>query len=106
MPLKLASATPVIKTASLGIRPCVAVVVIVTTLEEREAPLGAAIAFTDCRPKSTIESEPAPPGVTTAQFSRGSTATCGFRPVLIETEPITAGGLAVRSSNEPLFEFW
>ncbi len=59
----------------------------VTTFPLRTAP-EATIAL--CRPKSIMLVLPAPPGVTTAQFNRGSTATSGFVPVPVTwAVPIT-----------------
>ena len=105
IPLKLESPTPWISTASPICNAWDCVVVTVTVPETRETPV-AAIGVTVCWLRSTIESTPAPPGLTSAQFSFGETATRVLIPVLTLTVPATAGvdpGHGVRSRSVALF---
>jgi hypothetical protein len=71
IPLKPAGLAPVIRTGCPARKLTVLVVVTVTV---PELQLMLLIEFKVWRPKSTMESDPAPPGVDRAQFSLAETA--------------------------------
>src|SRR5207253_11369733 len=51
-----------------------------------------------------MESDPAPPGVATAQFNLADTAICGLGPLLRFTTLMSAGGDCVRSRMAPALD--
>src|SRR5690242_5948106 len=62
IPLRPEGAAPLMRTGCPACRPTVALTVTVTTLGVPEVQLMLVIEFTVWRPKSTMESDPAPPG--------------------------------------------
>ena len=89
MPSKVEGVSPLMRTGWPANKPTVPVVLTVTI---PELQLRVLIEFTVRRPKSTMESDPAPPGVANAQFSLDDTAMCELGPLLMFTTLISAGG--------------
>src|ERR1700728_5027037 len=53
--------------------------------------------------RSTTERLPAPPGVTYARWTRGSSATWGYWPVFKVTEEVTHGGACPANKHSEVF---
>jgi hypothetical protein len=76
--------------------------VFTVTVATPELQLMLVMEFTVWRPKSTMESDPAPPGVAKAQFNFDETAIRGFGPLLMFTTFMSMGeGGAAGSAIAP-----